>query len=91
MFYYMNIPLKGNNNDNIIVSTNDYTILNQFKWYKDKDNYVVGKIDDKMWRLHRYIMIVILKNDITSKNPIDHINNNPLDNRRENLRIVTYS
>ena len=80
---------------NIIVSPEDYEHLNQFKWYIS-NNYIITKIKDsngkyKSWRLHRYIMIEILKNDITSKNPIDHINNNPLDNRRENLRIVTHS
>ena len=36
-------------------------------------------------------MIVILVNDITSQNIIDHINGNILDNQFENLRIVTYS
>jgi hypothetical protein len=88
------IPLKNKKGDiigNAIVSPEDYEHLNKFKWCKDKENYVKTMIDGKNIRLHRYIMIKILKNDITSKNPIDHINNNPLDNRRKNLRIVTHS
>lgn len=88
------IPLKnfqGEIIEHTIVSPEDYEELNKFKWCKDKENYVKGMINNKAWRLHRYIMINVLKHDITSKNPIDHINNNPLDNRRENLRIVTHS
>jgi hypothetical protein len=88
------IPLKNKKGEiicNAIVSPEDYEILNQFKWCKDKENYVKMTLKGKNWKLHRYIMIEILKNDITSKNPVDHINNNPLDNRRENLRIVTHS
>lgn len=87
---------QGDIIDNAIVSQEDYEILNKFRWYRDKENYVKASIKDingkyKSWRLHRYIMIEILTHDITSKIPIDHINNNPLDNRRENLRIVTHS
>jgi hypothetical protein len=35
--------------------------------------------------LHRYLL------NYTGKDYIDHINNNPLDNRKSNLRIVTSS
>ena len=84
------IPLKNNKGEIIehaIVLAEDYIELNKFKWHKDKENYVKASIKNadgklKTWRLHRYIMINILKHDIISKNPIDHINNNPLDNRR---------
>jgi hypothetical protein len=87
------IPLRNKDKkiiDYCLVSQEDFEHLNQFKWNKKYDGYVTGYIH-KFWRIHRYIMIEILKNNITSKVKIDHINNNPLDNRRENLRIITNS
>ena len=85
------IPLRNKNKeiiDHCIVSQEDFEHLDQFKWNKN-DGYVKGYVNGTIWRIHRYIMIELLKNDITSKVKIDHINNNPLDNTRENLRIIT--
>jgi len=92
----MNIELRNRKKEvtgYAIVSPEDYEHLNQFYWYKDRDNYVIkGGNDNSISRkMHRYIMIKILKQELTSKNLVDHVNNNPLDNRRENLRIVTHS
>ena len=88
------IPLRNKNRNIIaytIVSEEDYDYLNQFKWYNDVSNYVSSKIKinniNTTISMHRYIFINILKQNITSKDYIDHINNNPLDNRRENLRL----
>lgn len=90
----MEIPLKNRKGkivDYALVSEEDYLNLSQYKWSKGRQNYISGSINGKSWRLHRYIMINILGNEITPQNPVDHINRNPLDNRRENLRIVTVS
>lgn len=90
----MNITLLNKNKEitgYCIVSPEDYEHLNQYNWYKDRDSYVMKGGNSTSRRIHRYIMIEILKCELTSKNLIDHINNNPLDNRRENLRIVTHS
>jgi hypothetical protein len=45
-----------------IVSPEDYNHFNQFKWYKDKDGYVIKAGNDNIIsrRMHRYIMIKIL-------------------------------
>lgn len=90
----MEIPLRNRKGEIVAkttVSEEDYEHLSQFKWYRDKENYVKTTINGKSWRLHRYIMIVILSNELTPQNPVDHKNNNPLDNTRENLRVVTHS
>jgi hypothetical protein len=87
------IPLRNIKKEIIdytLVSKEDYEELNQFKWYKSLGYVKTGiKIDNKKTTIfmHRYIMINILKHDIKFSDKIDHRNQNPLDNRRENLRI----
>ncbi len=72
-----------------LVSDEDYEHLIQFKWHKNKAGYINSTFNNKKWLLHRYIMIELVGNKELTKHYIDHINNNKLDNSRENLRIVT--
>lgn len=78
------------NNDEIVVSNEDYIHIINFK-IRIKSGYASCKIENKEWVVHRYIYEKILKIDIPYGYVIDHINNNKLDNRRENLRLVTFS
>ena len=89
----MDIPLrnrKGEVIDYTIVSPEHYEHLNQFKWCKS-DGYVQGIVNNKNWRLHRYIKLEILKENIPKGHVVDHIDNNPLNNQKDNLRITTIS
>lgn len=54
--------------------------------YKSKNNMNGNK--KKIIYLHQYITKYIMKLDIKGKNT-DHVNRNSLDNRKENLRVVT--
>jgi hypothetical protein len=72
-----------------IVSEQDFEDLNKRKWYINGNGYVASTFNKKTWSMHRYIFIELQKQYLTSKNIIDHIDNNPLNNSRENLRIVT--
>lgn len=90
------IIIKNENNDCIIELFNkkqekigetivDENIYNNLIKHKLclSGNYVHIRVNKKKIRLHRYIM------DYDEENFVDHINNDPLDNRKCNLRIVT--
>ena len=73
-----------------LIDIEDIEKVSQYKWCLDNKGYVTtNKINDKKVLLHRFIMN-IWKNEFDwDSNVIDHINRNPLDNRKENLRIVS--
>ena len=66
----------------------DLEKCSKLTWHyaKNKDSkYIQTRIKGKMIKLHRYIM-----NMNNSNLVVDHINRNPLDNRKSNLRICSY-
>jgi hypothetical protein len=91
-------------NKEALVSDEDFEFLNQNKWCahkqpKLKGFYAVkaqnigrinGRRKQKTVHMHRLIMEKTLGRDLKRSEKIDHINHNPLDNRRENLRIATH-
>lgn len=69
-----------------IVDDEDFERLNKFKWHAHSTPhifYAARTFNNKMIYMHRYIM------KTEGKLQVDHINGNPLDNRKSNLRIVT--
>ena len=70
------------------IDKEDLEKCSKLTWHyaKNKDSkYIQSRIKDKMVKLHRFVM------DINDKNlVVDHINRNPLDNRKSNLRICSY-
>ena len=77
------------NNKFCNVSEEDYKHLNQYTW-SICNGYLYSTINNKNWRIHRYIYEIILKENIEDYY-IDHIDNNPLNNKRDNLRKVNAS
>lgn len=75
----------------VLIDDEDFTRLDGYGWtlWTSKRHYgiyVIGykhKGDNKSIRLHRLIM------NAQTGDIVDHINGNPLDNRKENLRITT--
>jgi hypothetical protein len=65
-----------------IVDEENYFDLLKYKWYL-ANGYVLCNLNHTIKRLHRYVM------NYTGNEVIDHINNDPLDNRKCNLRILT--
>jgi len=71
-----------------LVDDADYSFLSKYIWFewklpKQNTSYVRKKLDGKQILLHR--LIVGCPDDMF----VDHRNGNGLDNRRDNLRIVT--
>ena len=69
-----------NNGGFFIFDKEDYEKIKDYTWCKKDNGYV---INSKMERLHRIIM------NCPNDKVIDHINHNPLDNRKSNLRICS--
>ena len=72
-----------------IVSSIDYDWLSQWKWTVFNGRYVrrTAYIGNIKRTIHMHREVLGLSPDDPRKG--DHINHNPLDNRRENLRIAT--
>jgi len=76
------------NSDKVaIVDNGDYEEVSKHRWWLRYDEYVLSssRINGKHQYLHRFIL------HPPSGTGIDHVNHNPLDNRRENLRFATQS
>ena len=71
-----------------IVSDSDYEWLSQHSWHAHSEGYAVGRLrgqgESKVF-MHRAITEPLAGREV------DHINGDRLDNRRENLRLVTRS
>lgn len=74
--------IKANGTFDVLVSDADFDFFSHFNW-RVENGYVMKKFGKKRYLLHRVIMGAAVGQIV------DHINHNRLDNRRENLRIVT--
>jgi hypothetical protein len=62
-----------------LVDDEDYEYLVQYNWYDDGAGYVKSR----NYRMHRVVM------NCPKDKMVDHIDGNPLNNQKSNLRIVT--
>lgn len=80
-----------NTNNYTIIDKEDYEKVKDYCWYERPDHYVLAPFTKNKRkkgysihaRLHRLIM------NAPKNKMVDHINGNPLDNRKCNLRICT--
>ncbi len=77
--------VKFRNTDRVMMcDAEDWNNQKHITWFID-GGYVKARNKGKSLKFHRVIM------NPPSKMEVDHINHNPLDNRRSNLRIVTHA
>lgn len=71
---------------NIKIDSDDINIVNKYVWHITKLGYALTYINRKTLFIHRLIMKL---GNVNKKlnNLCDHINGDPLDNRKSNLRI----
>jgi hypothetical protein len=79
------IPLTKNSFT--IVDDDDYERLNKHKWFCTDKGYAARIFRSKGEQHTQYMSRVIMGEPIGVE--VDHINRNPLDNRKCNLRVVT--
>jgi len=83
---YAEVVLFNKNNievGRVIVDTEDLEKVRKYKWYLTDQGYVSHKSKIKL-SMHRYVIGCPLDKEV------DHINGNPLDNRKSNLRTCTH-
>lgn len=78
--------ITNNTGMEFLIDYNDYSIICRYTWNQDDKGYIYTNDKNKQIYLHRLILNLSQKNTM-----VDHINHNKLDNRRDNLRIVTNS
>lgn len=71
--------------ERILVDKDDISLLIQHKWYVNTFGKQLYAVTSKGLLMHRFLM------GAEEGQTIDHINQNGLDNRRENLRFCTTS
>ena len=86
------IPLVDTGASVVRVDYEDFLWLKQWKWYSSKRGYarrnVVGTADTASTLIQR-VILEFHGHDLIGMD-VDHINGNPLDNRKSNLRIVSH-
>lgn len=73
----------NNSDKTFIIDVDDYGKIKEYCWHETQDR-IFTTINKKKCSLHRFIL------GLTSEEAVvDHINRNPLDNRKQNLRICS--
>lgn len=70
-----------------LVDDEDWHDLEKYKWYLHKGYAKSSHTETENKRMHSFL----LKSNIQEDKVVDHVNGNKLDNRKDNLRIVSHA
>lgn len=71
----------------ILFSDEDKDIIMSHSWHINNRGYVAAGINGKYFLMHRFILNLKHEDGLF----VDHINQNKLDNRRDNLRLCSFA
>jgi len=77
--------VKLNGNKNFLADKIDLPFIEAYIWSSTNNNYAITNQNGRQIKFHN----LILGHTPIMNSSVDHINRNPLDNRRVNLRIAT--
>lgn len=77
------VTCKTSSGSEFLISKSDLEAVMKYTWCLSKTGYLVANINGSVTKLHRYLLSP--DNGVL----VDHINGNPKDNRRENLRTCS--
>ena len=79
-----------NRKEPAIIDIEDYEKVEKYRWTRTTRNYTISNpiINGKPQKIYLHRLIMGVENKKTKLN-VDHINGNPLDNRKSNLRFAT--
>lgn len=81
------VPMRNRDGEIVaraLIDEEDYPLVELSRWCLDKKGYAVAKVQRRDVKMHRVIMGVT-----DPKVQVDHIDLNPLNNTRANLRLAT--
>lgn len=78
--------IKGQETGRGLIDKEDIELIKKYKWRMGDNGRIITDIEKKVVKLHLLLMNRI---EVEDGNVVDHINRNPSDNRRCNLRIAS--
>ena len=73
-----------NTTEKVLIDDEDHPVISRLNWYKSDMGYAITDTPVKHLKMHK-----LLIGGIPPKTVIDHIDRNKLNNRKDNLRIVS--
>jgi len=80
-----------------VVDNDDYKHLSKFHWYTSNNKRAYRRLETDVHgkqhklAMHREVMFKQIRESVHKNPVVDHINGDPLDNRKSNLRVVSQS